>query len=274
MPDLIDEFFKRDLTEKELDALERQIEDQDQAMRLLGRADKHYRATGLPEPGAADFWERFRIRPGAILWARTAGVFAVACMGLVIWQWRQAPEDMKPQAITAMEAAAKPRQAPAKAVPERARRVEKGPRAEAVYSYAASGRSNAKKKESMPLAAQMAPMPAAGAPMAPAASALMAPPPPLIRLALAEPVLGGETMDRVYAAAFFRVTMGIPGHLLVRVITPEGLEVRVLEDLDAPSGTRLLSWDGKDSQGKTAPSGHYILEANHDVDLRLPFDIP
>ncbi|MBK6899496.1 MAG: immune inhibitor A [bacterium] len=70
-------------------------------------------------------------------------------------------------------------------------------------------------------------------------------------------VLGGVTGDR----AGIRLDLPRAGALSVDVYNARGQVVRRLHAGDSAAGTVLLTWDGRDEGGRTAPSGVYFVRA-------------
>src|SRR5258708_34686843 len=95
MPDLIEKYFKEDLTEAERQALRKELLTSDNAAESFGeRAEEVYRALGLPEPR----WtgpDRFRPAPSSDRWKWLglgiifAGIFGT--MGWFLWKGIEAP---------------------------------------------------------------------------------------------------------------------------------------------------------------------------------------
>ncbi len=70
-------------------------------------------------------------------------------------------------------------------------------------------------------------------------------------------VLGGVTGDR----AGIQLNLPRAGALTVDVYNARGQVVRSLHAGDSAAGTVLLTWDGRDTSGRTAPSGVYFVRA-------------
>lgn len=96
MTDLVDEFFKRDLTEAEAQALEGLLEKSpEEALKFAGKLRMEYAATGLPEPRVPKSFGPAASKAGGAL---LKGFFAVAALaGASVIAWWMWP---KPQAAT------------------------------------------------------------------------------------------------------------------------------------------------------------------------------
>jgi hypothetical protein len=78
-------------------------------------------------------------------------------------------------------------------------------------------------------------------------------------------VLGGVTGDR----AGIRLDLPRAGALTVDVYNARGQAVRRLHAGDSAAGTVLLTWDGRDDGGRTAPSGVYFVRARAGGEARV-----
>lgn len=295
MPDLIDDFFKRDLSENEMNALERLLEDQVQALRMLKIADRRYRSTGLPEPDAKSFWRRLRFRPNFILWARTAGVLLVGSLGIVVWQWQQTvpmsvpvPTISKPAVSLVVKdknqesrplAAKIIAQAPSARRPL-ANHSRKKSRSQLAMAFQSQGEINppmttpplsSASPESPAMAMSMAPPPAA-APAALPMMAKVAPRQPANPIPAGAPmatdeakvVLSPANAQELTASASpdlsIAVTVDRPVHLLIQVVSEENQELRIISDQDFAVGRWPFSWDGTNDTGVPMPKGHYYFQ--------------
>ncbi len=92
MADLIHEFFERELTEAESDALGEQLRlSADESLRFEGLLESHYAATGLPLPELPTSLQNLPLNPGGLgsaLGLKLFAVLVVAGLGyLVLKSW-------------------------------------------------------------------------------------------------------------------------------------------------------------------------------------------
>ena len=75
---------------------------------------------------------------------------------------------------------------------------------------------------------------------------------PTLGAAFPNPTLSGSTT--------IPFTLSQPGHVNLRIIDLEGLEVRTILDGVMVSGEKRAQWDGRNARGKPVPAGIYFYE--------------
>ena len=102
MPDLIQEFFERELNESESDSLGILLQESpDEALRFEGLLESHYLATGLPLPQLPSTLQSLPLNPGGMgaagVW-KILALVAAAGAGFIAWKFWPTSEVVQPMA--------------------------------------------------------------------------------------------------------------------------------------------------------------------------------
>jgi len=206
MADLIEKFFRSELTEAEDKALEKLLaSSEDAAGQFAERAEKEYFSFGLPEPQAPGKLVRL-LRSLGGKWI--PGMIILG--GVAAWVWWPKPENRTVPAVTLM-----PMAAPAPVRP-------------AVQELPA-----ARVKKARPTG------------------------PPPVPTVEAPPNPGFETDYRNLKLV---VDQEAAGPITVRILGPNGFEVRRLYEGPLAAGKWSFSWDGVMADGMAAEKGIYHIE--------------
>lgn len=228
MADLIEKFYRSDLTEAEDEALATQLgSSEDAADQFAERAEQLYYLFGLPKPQKPGGLSRF-LRSS---WGRWMPVM-VMLGGLAAWVWWPKIEGNAVPGVTSM-----PMVIPTPWVVE-------PPKKEVPIS----GRKTERQIES---------------PLVPTESVE---PPPTPRIpAGATPVLVGEAPPKPGFETDYRnlkvvVDQEKAGPITVRILSPQGFEVRRLYEGTLKAGKWSFSWDGIMADGMAAEPGVYHIQ--------------
>jgi hypothetical protein len=248
MTDLIDKFFRTELTDQEDEKLSAQLESsEDEADRFVAKAEEAYYSFGLSEPKEPSAWKRF-LRSSWVGW-----LLAVVLLGgLGLWHpWTRGTASVAPLGVSKTE-----------------------PVAQAVAPAKVTTSVVKAKKE--PLVAK--PVEATRAAMVP--TVIPTPTVVPVQSVGAPPNPGFDTDTRNLrvlvekeAAGALVVKMQGPkgiearrlegagaGVVVVRVLAANQVEVRRLYEGPLQVGKWAFKWDGVMSNGKMAPPGTYHIE--------------
>ncbi len=225
MADLIEKFFRSELTEAEDQALAKLLaSSEDAAERFAQKAEKVYFGFGLPEPKAPGKLARFLKSS----WGRWAPV--VVLSGVGVWHyWPQVESQPLPVVVSSPVMAPVPAQTELKIIAPVSRKAEKpiGPPPVPTESVVLT--------PSIPNGATPVP-----------AGMDQAPPNP--------------GFDTDYRNLRVVVDQEAAGSILVRITGPDGTEVRRLYEGPLAVGKWAFTWDGLLDQNRAATSGIYHIE--------------
>lgn len=254
MADLIDKFFKEDLTEAEKKILGEQLETSDEAARRFGEmASEAYQRFGLPEPqwtGPDKFPVSAKRR--SRFWISFCLVFAF--LGLLAgWVWLHF-HSVKPKSASPSHAL------PSTHLPYK--------------SNTSVPPQLTKKKPSVPLVQERpsilnhAPVPAQSIPPLPTAVSAKSPsvfingslPPLPVVTPRLTPMNLDQMSNQPYSSLSVQLHLSSPRALVVRVLDDKGNELVPLFNGTLQAGTWSFEWNGLLSDGKVAPSGTYEIQ--------------
>jgi hypothetical protein len=243
---LIDEYFKRDLTEAEEKALADLLASSPEEAELFAqKMGAFYGGLGLSAPE----WPG-----GAVPIARKAFPWKALGLGLALvtgiglgWVWTHRPE------------------APASGIAPTETRSSVPLEAQKVPAKVA----REKKDEPLPEASRPAPLPKSQGPAAKIEQAPSADPglptldPPRQAPALSAPPPGLPLAERLTVT----VNRARSGLATVKVVDAEGYQVRSLYAGILPAGKRSFTWDGRTDDGSLAAPGRYWLEVRSGAEV-------
>jgi hypothetical protein len=249
MDDLIEKFFREDLSEAEKEALGKNLASSDEAARRFGeKAEQAYGSFGLPEPrwtGA----ETLRPKPGPGFgeWL-SLFLFAAALAGGVAW--------------ICVHLMKKP--------PELSKLKKPVPLAQSTSSYS----SQAAPQNEMTASASNRPLTTAQAlPLERGSSPLsqVQPPLPATQAASAKatlPPLGpkftpvnlDQNPNQTFSSLAVQLHLSSPRALAVRVLDGQGNELLPLFNGALNAGTWAFQWNGLLKDGRVAPPGRYEIQ--------------
>ena len=247
MSDLIEKYFKEDLTEAERQALREELLSSDNAAEKFGeRAEEVYRALGLPEP----HWtgpDRFRPISSYHRWKWLGfGIFFLGIIGTMGWfLWKR---NGPPQAIIS---APNLEMTPMALHPSKSDKKAKVASSDRPLTVA----------RVQPLRLQPGLIPSTIMVSKPV-TASAAPTPPA--LAVMSPRFTPVNVDQSPGASFSSLSVQLrratAGFISVRVLDANGTEVMPLYNGNLPAGSWGFTWDGLLRNGLVAPPGKYSIE--------------
>jgi hypothetical protein len=247
MADLIEKYFKEDLTAAERQALRQELLSSDTASERFGeRAEEAYLALGLPAPQ----WsgpDRFRPTSSYHLWKWLGfGMLFIGiagAMGWVMWKANNAPQailsapslEMTPVSLRHLKPRPKTK-IPLSGETLRVTRVEP--------LRLQPGLAPATIMVSKPVTVSTAPTPPAMAQVNPKFT----------------PVNVDQSPDTSFSSLSVVLRRPTSGFLTVRVLDASGAEVMPLYGGNLPAGSWGFTWDGLLRNGLLAPPGKYRIE--------------
>jgi hypothetical protein len=249
--DLLNDFFKRDLTEPEKRQLAKELSNSpESASRFALLAEEFYQGTGLPQP----VWESRDWPSGHSKWWILKPLIP---LGLIVtlltfagYKWLSQPavplvpaESSREQKETSIFQNQIPR----------ANKILKPLSVKAGMPVESSGRALPIQPESglSKLSSQeSAPVPAASLPEI----SLPAPAPAQVEAPSAPPV------GRKYQELSVIVERHTSGVAKVHVLDGQNNEIRVIYSGILPAGQKTFTWDGRTENGAVAPPGDYSIE--------------
>ena len=239
MDDLIEQFFKRDLTEAEEGALSGRLASSVEDALLFGRqAEKAYLASGLPEPvwkGDPNSWP---LPP--LGWKPMMGFWVLLLALGVGIGW------MAQEKIAEEEPLGAPKAYTQSSASKNLKAIPPG--------------VSLKKTRHPSVAKPFAPtLPGSlsGTPMA-SLSAKKAGSKPI--LPVSTPIDLGAHPHQTYSNLSVVINRSTPGPITVRVLSPDGTEVVLLYQGLLQAGSWVFEWDGRLVDGQTAGPGTYQIE--------------
>ncbi len=221
MSDLIEKYFREDLTEAEDKALGELLSSSDDAAQRFGAmAEAKYASYGLPEPGISD-----AVTPDTSFlkpWMIPAAALLIAG-GATWWMTRGAP---CPSEVSAPAVVAPVPEEPAQAAPK----------------------SDVPRKVTKP---------SLPSPKAPTAEVVSEPPPALSAI---EPPPETAANRESYPKTRVVVNRSTSGIVTVRVIGPDGTVVRKMYEGLLQAGRWSFDWDGRLDDGRGVSPGRYRIE--------------
>jgi hypothetical protein len=237
MSDLIDKYFRQDLTGPEKKALEEELASSEESAQRFGElAEKAYRRFGLPEPkwtgpdrlphhGAPDYKT----------WTMVAALLAVigGLCALVYEEWKGSAQN-----------------------PAASLRGEPTPvlHPTPIFHPRKPGAKESGPDQSQVLARAKAAVP----PPPPAQPAV--PPPPATVLPSLTPVNLDLNPNQPFSSISAQLRLTSVRSVVVRVLDPQGKELLVLFDGNLGMGTWSFEWNGRTGDGNLAPPGLYKIE--------------
>lgn len=258
MKQLVDEYFKRDLTDSEeqqlADWLESHPEDSARFAQLM---KDFYAETGLPEPewphtplpgGGARLGYRWLIPPALLL-----------LLAFGVYFWRAKYTAQTPPAPAPIS---KPEKTPAIKHPVKKRHPVK-------LETPVPAAKHEVKAARTPLAA--APAPVTPKPMAVVTHPTFPPAVPAAVPLTTVPVLplppSAAPAGKQYERLSVLVNLPQGGLATVRIVDTQDKEIRALYAGILPAGQQTFTWDGKTGQGVAAPPGRYYVEIKSGSDV-------
>jgi hypothetical protein len=240
MPDLIDKYFKADLTEAEQEALSQSLLTSDEAMlKFEQKAKEAYQSFGLPEP--QPHWPDTP-PPSAPAAAGLGGlpwmsiILTLGLSALIAWRYfcvcHNAAMAPPPQTVVSsltQGSGTVPAVKPARSETS-TELSEKSENDGESQEFNPSTKKESSSAESSALASSVTP----------------------VNLEI-DP-------SRAYSNLSVEIDQTQLGFLAVRVLSPQGVEMKTLFKGSLNSGRWVFEWDGKLANGQPAPAGDYQIE--------------
>ena len=249
MSDLIEKFFKKDLTEAEKEALAKQLSSSDKAAQKFGeKAVETYRSFGLPEPR----WtgpDTLRRAPGTSYWKWVAlGLTLILLGGASTWVFHHSSNyPVNGTAITTPLPETKPAELASKPVPHKRKTVSASKRPPLAATPSASGEGNSvspgqgtAKQGSTDVSSQ--------------APVLTGPAPKLT------PVNVDHNPDGTFSSLSVQLRVSSTRSVTVKVLDAKGEELLPLFNGALPAGNWAFEWNGLLKDGTLAQPGSYQIK--------------
>ena len=241
MDDLIEKFFKKDLTEAEEKALEDQIASSDEAAEgLAKKADEAYQSFGLPEPR----WtgpDSLRPKPGFgfLGWFFLVGFVAALGVGLGWFYLHTGPNS----SVTSIASKQQPTTVGHSLTPvKKPASVQSQPLSiVAVLPVQTAKDMPSQRGSSLPTQAQR-----------PVSMALPA--------SQFTPIDVDRNPNQAFSKLSVQLHLSASRTLVVRVLDGQGKELVLLFSGQLPAGTWAFEWNGLLKDGSLAPAGKYTIE--------------
>jgi hypothetical protein len=237
MADLIDKFFKEDLTEAERTALGKQLSISDEAAQRFGeKAEEAYRALGLPEPqwtGPDILRHPSRLDSTIWIWV---GLIMVTLLGGLGW-WFVAlknQESLQPLAQTGSALSTTP-------LPAKPAKVQKKNPVASTSQTMPTNQAIASKAQ-------------------PAKQAVASVPATLSLAPKFTPVNVDQNPNFTFSTLSISLRLTTPRSLSVQVLNAKGAVLLPLFSGTLPTGNWAFQWNGLLSDGRLAPPGRYRIK--------------
>ncbi len=247
---LIEEYFKRDLTETEEQELAVWLESHpEDSVRFAQMMKSFYEQTGLPEPAWPHSPDPTQVSAPLVKWLIPLVLLFMA-FGVYLCR-SKITALFQPSSAPVIETAP----APSIEVPVQ----KQNPIQEEVpVPTSIPEETPVKKPLPVPTPFPNNPKPVAILPLLPI--------PPLAPLPTARPTEPVST-GRIYERLSVMVNLPQGGLATVRVVDSQDNDIRLLYAGILPAGQQTFTWDGKTAQGALAPPGHYFVEIKSGADV-------
>jgi hypothetical protein len=230
MADLIEKFFRKDLTEAEEEALEKELSSSDEAVQKLAlKAEETYRSFGLPEPhwtGSEELKRTPKLDYGP--WVLLA-LFLSLLVGLAVWGLLR---NSSPQAGLTPVKTPVPTQV-VKQVQKTTLPIQNH-NLKMATTHTIPTQSELGHDTPVPSLPSLAPM--------------------------TTPVNMDQNPDQTFSGHFIQLHLSSPQSVVVSVLDGQGNELLPLFNGTLPTGTWAFEWNGLLKDGHLAPPGKYKIE--------------
>lgn len=255
MPDLVQKYFREDLTLEELQALENLLENSEDAAWRFGKAaEKAYYRYGLSKPR----WPHTPNPPtgpkfGVKLWVSLSMLAIGSTMAWLFWKH---PPILNLGIFKHFQVSnGSPKPGPTGKTAAPARPVDKtlkGSNTSGKAGFSPPAFRNEEPKSSEhPVSGSPAGTPEVATAAVPAASRIQ----PMVN-----PINLEEAPSRTFSSLSLRINQAELGYVTVQVLDMRGIVISTLYQGNLASGSWLFEWDGKLRNGQKASRGFYQIE--------------